>query len=192
MKNIKQLLWALFGIVCFVQVGVIASQIISYERVLKEGEVFYFKVLPLDPYDPFRGRYVTLRFENAIKAPLGDGEKKEDQHKGYAILEHSEKGDSIKEIRLSKPQSGSFLEVDIRSFNYTATKQKEETSNLVYFSLPFDRFYMREDIAPKAEKVLRARSGVNVKAKLRVREGKGVIEDLMVEQTPLSQYVLTQ
>ena len=70
MKNIKQLLWALFGIVCFVQVGVIASQIISYERVLKEGEVFYFKVLPLDPYDPFRGRYVTLRFENAIKPSL--------------------------------------------------------------------------------------------------------------------------
>ena len=188
MKNIKQLLWTLFGIVCFVQVGVITFQIINYERVLKEGEVFYFKVLPLDPYDPFRGRYVTLRFENTNNAPLAEGEIAGETSKAYALLEHHEKGDRIKEIRFKKPVQGDFLEVNV----YSTTRAKKGDSNTVYFSLPFDRFYMREDIAPKAEKVLRARSGVNVKAKLRVREGKGVIEDLMVEQTPLSQYVLTK
>jgi len=58
-------------------------------------------------------------------------------------------------------------------------------------SLPFDRFYMREEIAPKAEQVLRARSGVTVNAKLRVLNGKGVIEELMVGETPLSQFVLS-
>lgn len=188
MKQIKQLLWVLFGIVCFVQVGVIASQIMSYERVLKEGEVFYFNVLPADPYDPFRGRYVTLRFQNANSARLAKDEIAEEKSKGYAILEHQEKGDVIKEIRFKKPAHGDFLEVNVHSMAYI----KQDDSHSVYFSLPFDRFYMREDIAPKAEKVLRARSGVTVKAKLRVREGKGVIEDLMVGQTPLSQYVLIQ
>ena len=189
MKQMKLFAWICFGVLCVVQLGAILFQVMHYERILKEGDVFYFKVLPLDPYDPFRGRYVTLRFENAIKAPLAEGEKKEEQLKGYAILEHKEKGDGIKEIRLIKPQSGSFLEVDIRSLNYTTTKQKEDAPNLVYFSLPFDRFYMREDIAPKAEQVLRQRSGVTVLAKLRVLEGKGVIEDLMVGETPLSQFV---
>lgn len=187
MKHTKQLLWALFGVLCVVQVVVIALGIMRYERILKEGEVFYFKVLPLDPYDPFRGRYVTLRFENANKAPLAEGETLEEQTKGYALLEHHEKGDRIKEIHFKKPVQGDFLEVNV----YSTTHAKKGDSNTVYFSLPFDRFYMREDIAPKAEKVLRIRSGVSVKAKLRVQDGKGVIEDLMVEQTPLSQFVLT-
>lgn len=186
MKHTKQLLWALFGVLCVVQVVVIALGIMRYERILKEGEVFYFKVLPLDPYDPFRGRYVTLRFENANKAPLAEGETLEEQIKGYALLEHHEKGDRIKEIHFKKPVQGDFLEVNV----YSTTYAKKGDSNTVYFSLPFDRFYMREDIAPKAEKVLRIRSGVSVKAKLRVQDGKGVIEDLMVEQTPLSQFVL--
>lgn len=188
MKYTKQLLWTLFGVLCVVQVGVIALGVMRYERILNEGEVFYFKVLPLDPYDPFRGRYVTLRFENANNAPLAEGEIAGETSKAYAFLEHHEKGDRIKEIRFKKPVQGDFLEVNVHS----TTRAKKGDSKTVYFSLPFDRFYMREDIAPKAEKVLRARSGVVVKAKLRVREGKGVIEDLMVDQTPLSQYVLTQ
>lgn len=63
---------------------------------------------------------------------------------------------------------------------------------MVYFSLPFDRFYMREDLAPKAELLLRAGSGVALKAKLRVLEGKGIIEDLVVGDVSLSQFILTQ
>ena len=190
MKNIKPLLWIFFGVLCLIQVGVIVFQIVSYERILKEGEVFYFKVLPLDPYDPFRGRYVTLRFENTY-APIAQGQRSTKYESlGYAILEHQEKFDSVKEITFVKPQMGSFLEVNVKDDYYITTKKN--VSSMVYFSLPFDRFYMREDIAPKAEKVLRLRSGVSVKAKLRVLEGKGVIEDLMVDQTPLSQYVLTR
>lgn len=188
MKYTKQLLWTLFGVLCVVQVVVIALGVMRYERILSEGEVFYFKVLPLDPYDPFRGRYVTLRFENANSAPLAEGEIVGETSKAYALLEHHEKGDRIKEIRFKKPAQGEFLEVNVYSTNNT----KKDARNTVYFSLPFDRFYMREDIAPKAEKVLRARSGITVKAKLRVHDGKGVIEDLMVDQTPLSQFVMAK
>lgn len=194
MKRIKQLSWALFGAVCIIQISVIAFGIMNYERILKEGEAFYFKVLPLDPYDPFRGRYVTLRFENVTKAPLAEGETFKEQSKGYALLEHHEVGDSIKSIYFKKPLKGDFLEVTVHSIQQgkqTYKDEKLDPLNTVYFSLPFNRFYMREEIAPKAEKVLRMRSGVVVKAKLRVLEGKGVIEDLMVEQTPLSQFVLT-
>jgi uncharacterized membrane-anchored protein len=185
MKQIKNLLWGFFGLLCVVQLGVIGVQIWSYERILKEGEVYYFNVLPLDPYDAFRGRYVTLRFENATKGPTHDGELRKNASKAYAILEHNENNDSVKEVRFSKPHESHFLEVNV----YKSTTQKTDASNLVYFSLPFDRFYMREDVAPKAETLLRARSGVKVKAKLRVLNGKGVIEDLMVGETPLSSYL---
>lgn len=73
MKNYKLILGIVFGVLCLAQIGVVLFQIMSYEKILKEGESFYFKVLPLDPYDPFRGRYVTLRFENATKAPIAQG-----------------------------------------------------------------------------------------------------------------------
>ncbi|ATB70426.1 hypothetical protein SJPD1_2330 [Sulfurospirillum diekertiae] len=189
MKNIKLLSWIFFGFLCVVQVGVIAFQILSYERILKEGEVFYLKVSPLDPYDPFRGRYVTLRFDTATKAPLAEGEAMRERPKAYAIFEHSDQKDNIKEIRFTKPLSGNFLEVNVEP-RYQSMPQKEDVSKLVYFSLPFDRFYMREELAPKAEKVLRQNSGITVSAKLRILEGKGVIEDLMVADTPLSQFVL--
>jgi len=188
MKTIKLFSWIFFGLLCVAQLGVILFQIVNYERILKEGEVFYFKVLPLDPYDAFRGRYVSLRFENVTKAPLAEGEVSRDEpSKGYAILEHNENGDAIKEVRFTKPSSGNFLEVDVNFIHQDSSSQKSAT-----ISLPFDRFYMREEIAPKAEKVLRARSGVTVNAKLRVLEGKGVIEELMVGEIPLSQFVLSK
>ncbi|QIR75492.1 GDYXXLXY domain-containing protein [Sulfurospirillum diekertiae] len=189
MKNMKLLSWICFGLLCVVQLGVIVFQIMSYERILKEGEVFYLKVSPLDPYDPFRGRYVTLRFDTATKAPLAEDETMREHSKAYAIFEHSDQKDSIKEIRFTKPLSGNFLEVNVHPL-YQGMTQKEDLSRLVSFSLPFDRFYMREELAPKAEKVLRQNSGITVRAKLRILEGKGVIEDLMVADTPLSQFVL--
>lgn len=109
---------------------------------------------------------------------------------GYAILEHQEKLDSVKEITFIKPQIGNFLEVNVK--NNKLKNTQNNTSSMVYFSLPYDRFYMREDIAPKAEKVLRLRSGVEVRAKLKVLNGKGVIEELLVGEIPLSEYVLLE
>ncbi|WP_333804654.1 GDYXXLXY domain-containing protein [Sulfurospirillum sp.] len=186
MKTIKLFSWIFFGLLCLVQLGVILFQITSYERILKEGEVFYFKVVPLDPYDAFRGRYVSLRFENASKVPLVGDNVDNEASKGYAILEHKDSRDIVKEVQLNKPSSGNFIEVAINYINHE--KDNHISANI---SLPFDRFYMREEIAPKAEKVLRARSGVSVNAKLRVLNGKGVIEELMVGETPLSQFVLS-
>jgi len=189
MKQMKYLLWGFFALVCVVQVSVIGIQIWSYERILKEGEVYYFNVLPLDPYDAFRGRYVTLRFENANKAPTTEKAiKGEGPSKAYAILEHDEASDRIKEVRYTKPFNEHYLDVNVFP-SLKMTTQKSDDAQLVYFSLPFDRFYMREDIAPQAEKLLRVRSGVKVKAKLRVLDGKGIIEDLRVGETSLSHYV---
>lgn len=194
MKWIKQLSWSLFGILCLAQVSVIGFQIVKYERILTQGEIFYFDVLPLDPYDPFRGRYVTLRFKDANKAPLAKEDEfmEEQRIKGYALLEKQEDVTVIKEVTFHKPKRSNFLEVTLSSTDtlYRGINEKHET--MVYFSLPFDRFYMREDLAPKAELLLRAGSGVALKAKLRVLEGKGIIEDLVVGDVSLSQFILTQ
>ncbi|MBN1840418.1 MAG: GDYXXLXY domain-containing protein [Campylobacterales bacterium] len=192
MKWIKQLSWILFGILCLSQVSIIGLQIMKYERILTKGEVFYFDVLPLDPYDPLRGRYVTLRFKGANQAPLAQGEEPMEELRGYALLEQHKNITVIKEVTFNKPKGGNFLEVNVYSTDALYRDTHTTQGIMVHFSLPFDRFYMREDLAPKAEMLLRARSGVAIKAKLRVLEGKGIIEDLMVGDVSLSQFILTQ
>lgn len=183
----KKLMALLLGLACLIQLGAIGNQIWTYERVLKEGEAFWFNVRPLDPYDPFRGRYVTLRFEKANEAPLEEDEimPATFPQKGFALLERRDQGAAIRTVTLIKPLSKSYLEVDV--FGRSQPKNK----NTLLLVLPFNRFYMREDIAPLAEKVLRNQT-VNVKAKLRVLEGKGVIENLFVGDIPLAEYALSQ
>ena len=200
MKHYKLLISIAFGLLCCIQLGVIGFQIVTYERVLKEGEAFYFDVLPFDPYDPFRGRYVTIRFDwDTLKAPLvGSLEEVAKTGKTYAILEHTKGADRIKEVTPSKPDKGYFIEVTNvypeSERSEKPTKKEAKELKMIHFSLPFDRFYMREDLAPQAEKLLRFNDEKNtdIQAKIKILNGKGVIEDLIINKQPIAQYLMSQ
>ena len=200
MKHYKLLISIAFGLLCCIQLGVIGFQIVTYERVLKEGEAFYFDVLPFDPYDPFHGRYVTIRFDwDTLKAPLvGSLEEITKTGKTYAILEHTKGADRIKEVTPSKPDKGYFIEVtNVYPESERAekpTKKEAKELKMIHFSLPFDRFYMREDLAPQAEKLLRFNDEKNtdIQAKIKILNGKGVIEDLIINKQPIAQYLMSQ
>jgi hypothetical protein len=59
-------------------------------------------------------------------------------------------------------------------------------------NLPFDRFYMEEEMAPAAESAFRRRSGdesTSTHITVRIRNGFGVIEDLMFDDKPAAQYL---
>ena len=45
------------------QLFVPAKMIVDSERVIQKGKVYKFKLRPIDPNDPFRGKYMTLAFE---------------------------------------------------------------------------------------------------------------------------------
>ena len=200
MKHYKLLISIAFGLLCCIQLGVIGFQIVTYERVLKEGEAFYFDVLPFDPYDPFHGRYVTIRFDwDTLKAPLvGSLEEVAKTGKTYAILEHTKGADRIKEVTPSKPDKGYFIEVtNVYPESERAeksTKKEAKELKMIHFSFPFDRFYMREDLAPQAEKLLRFNDEKNtdIQAKIKILNGKGVIEDLIINKQPIAQYLMSQ
>ena len=60
MKNITLiLLAATFLLQWFVPLNMIMQQ----ETILKEGTVFKFKTQPIDPNDPFRGKFVVLNYK---------------------------------------------------------------------------------------------------------------------------------
>ena len=60
----KRLLPALL-VVCLLQWTVPLGLIWQHQATLRTGTVYRFRTAPVDPVDPFRGRYVQLRFEAA-------------------------------------------------------------------------------------------------------------------------------
>ncbi len=66
--NTKKFTFFTFILVALVQVYVPAKMILDQEKVWRTGQEFKFKTAPIDPNDPFRGKYITLSFaENLFK-----------------------------------------------------------------------------------------------------------------------------
>ena len=63
LMNNKKLLFSLFVITVLAQLYVPAKMIMDKEEVLLTGKEFKFKTRPIDPSDPFRGKYIILYFE---------------------------------------------------------------------------------------------------------------------------------
>src|SRR5688572_7599870 len=61
----KRSAWSLlaFLLVALVQLYVPAQMIWNREEILETGKEYKFRTAPIDPNDPFRGKYVALRFE---------------------------------------------------------------------------------------------------------------------------------
>ena len=57
-----------FILMVLAQLYVPASMIFQKERVITQGTAYKFRTAPIDPNDPFRGKYITLSFnETGVK-----------------------------------------------------------------------------------------------------------------------------
>ncbi len=85
-----------FIIVVLVQWYVPSKMIYDREDVLKTGKEYKFKAAPIDPNDPFRGKYITLSFTSNTLRVQNKKEWKRNEvvyvnfttdQEGYAIIE---------------------------------------------------------------------------------------------------------
>ncbi len=175
-----------FVIVALIQIFVPLQMIWQQEDVLSSGEVYKFKTRPIDPTDPFRGKYITLQYEiNSFAmadTTYAYGDKIrvyiEKDAQGYAKI-HS----------LSKTN----LELDK---DYVTAKVTGNYNGVINFELPFDRFYMEETKAYDAEKAYNQvnRDGLkqNVYALVHIKEGRSVLTDVIIDGVPIQEYVEKQ
>ena len=63
MKLAKSTILYIFILVAIIQFAIPAKMVFDSEMVIRDGKEFKFKVAPVDPNDPFRGKYITLNFE---------------------------------------------------------------------------------------------------------------------------------
>jgi uncharacterized membrane-anchored protein len=177
--------WAprLLVALCVLQLGVPGFMIARREHVLNTGRAFKFKTEPVDPYDAYRGRYVALGFEAAsakgVSAPpdLTQGERV------YALLGEDDKG-FAKVVALSreKPAGGAYLKARV---DYPLRDE-------VRLRFPFDRYYMEEGKAPRAEWAYRqhSRRGVaDASAVVRVLGSQAVLQALLVDGVPIEDFL---
>jgi uncharacterized membrane-anchored protein len=175
----------LFIVTCVAQLAYPASMIVGYERTLRAGTPLRVRCQAVDPSDLLRGRYVQLRLES-FTIPA---ERPEAYHRSqtvYALLEADAAGFArLGGIRDEAPERGLYLPAEVLAVNPDTRE--------VTVGLPFDRYYMDEYDAPRAEAALRSSaSRGDAFVVLRVREGRAAIEDLFVGGRPIAELLSGQ
>jgi uncharacterized membrane-anchored protein len=129
MKNMRFILFVIFAVV---SVAAPLSIIWKYENTLRYGKTYKFRTKPVDPYDAFRGRYVTLAFENDWLARPGDEKNHDRENIMYVRLGTDAEG-FAKPVEANRtPLTGDdVITVD------TAWRSGEQ----LHFKYPFDRYY---------------------------------------------------
>ncbi len=172
---------ALIVLIAVVQLAVPAVMIRARERTLREGQSFRFACEPVDPYDAFRGRYIRIAVDTQ-RVPWTDHEPNTRRSRAmYAILETGGDGYArVASVTNRRPSDAAFVRAKIWAL--------DPASGEAQVRLPIDRFYLPDHEAPEAERAyMRSLSGGSRAADVvvRVRNGDLVVEDLLIEGTPI-------
>jgi uncharacterized membrane-anchored protein len=144
----KKIIFLVFCLIVVAQLYVPAKMIFDREDILITGKAYKFKTAPIDPSDPFRGKYIVLNFEaNTAQVPADTSWDYNTpvyvmltvDTSGYAKVDavSHDKPDSAKDFVLAK--SLYFNNID----------------NTITIDYPFNRYYMEESKAQDAEDLYR-------------------------------------
>lgn len=185
----KRYLFAGFILVALVQLFVPANMIWQAEGTIREGNEFHFKVAPVDPNDPFRGKYISLAFEaDEITVP---GNNWAGFDEVYARIHKGKDGFAqIQDLSQSPPED---TEDFIRVAVYMMTQFKDSTA--ITISYPFDRYYMEESKALAAEKLYSesvSDSRQRTYGVVFVKNGKASLTDVRINDLSIQEAVARQ
>lgn len=182
MKSLRLALWIVLALV---QLAVPAWMIVGEERILRDGRPLKLHTRPVDPADVFRGRYVALGY-HVEQAPR-ELVRGHFEHGDTAYLELREGADGFGELvalHKEKPPGELVLTAKVNFL----------TPEMVGVELPFNRYYMDENMAPHAETAVGALEPERPDAwvTIRVLGGRGVIEELYLGGKPVRDFLLDQ
>ena len=185
-KTTHSLSLAFLAVAILSQLIVFASIINKREAILRKGTVLRFNIEPVDPFDAFRGQYVSLWFPDAQHCPSTIQTNRFE--KGQRIYVRFEDGTN----GLSRPVEVSRLKPDWDSGIWLKTRARWNRGIDVTFVFPIDRFYADEKTAPKIEGLVsfRTRDVVsNACAVVRAYQGTFLLEDLEFDGMPVHDYI---
>lgn len=166
-----------FAFLCLAQWYIAGRMIGENEKVIRTGAVIKLRTAPIDPNDPFRGKYITLNFSD-IALEVDDASIWQNNDEAYITFREDQDGFHLPDhISPGIDSESTYLKVRVNDIIDTPEEQK------VYIEYPFDRFYLEEKKAPEAEqKYLEALADPTIQtyAKIYVQDGKGMIDNVFI------------
>ena len=171
-----QLRFGLFVLVALLQLSFPAKLVFDSNKVLWMGTELKFETRPVDPADPFRGRYVALNFAaNQFEEKTAHSWKRNSPI--FVLLDQDDQGFArIKGLSAVRPAADELFVKARITYIY-------DNQITVYY--PFSKFFMEESKAPEAEKIYReAGEGY---ALVKVYHGEAVLQDVVVKGKSLNE-----
>ncbi len=184
-------IFIIFVIVAIAQLFIPTKMILDQEDILDTGTVYKFRTQPVDPSDPFRGKYIDLRYEMSSARTNDNSWKRDD--KAFLYLEVDSLGfaktDTISKQKLKNKKD--FIMVKINRFDDKLWIKN--SGFMVHFNLPFYRFYMEESKAKPAEDAYRKaqRDSLlnNIYGLVYIKDGEAVLKDVIINDVSIAKYV---
>lgn len=177
-------IFSIFVVVVLAQLFVPAQMILDQEHVIASGTAYKFRTQPIDPSDPFKGKYIRLNYEMnsafSTDSTLTRGQtifiRLKTDSLGFAM---------VKEVSKDNPENGDYLKAKVDWYNNHEHK--------VLFRLPFNEFYMNEAKAYDAElahiNAQRDSLPNNTYALVYVYQEKAVLDNVFINDIPIAEYV---
>ena len=184
--NSRIVLLTAFVLVALMQLYVPAKMIWDREDVLRTGTEYKFRTAPIDPTDPFRGKYITLSYdENSIE--ISDAENWVSGESIYVALGTDKEGIArIESVSRARPTDGAdFIEAQVWYVS-------ESDPRRLMIDYPFDRYYMEESKAQEAEDTHRRAQRDTTRityALVSVKNGDAVVKDILIDGISISEIV---
>lgn len=173
----KKIIFAVFALAIIL---IPVYMIFRSEAVLTNGHQHKLRLQGRDPFDPFRGKFLRLRFENRV--PCENGIKEGDI--GYVLLEKDTSGFSrFSYVQKSRPSHSDYLEAKVMSVYGGEAEMDFDNLN---------KFFINEDVATEAEEILGDYAQMapdKIHLTIRVLDGEARIEDIIVKAKTLMNYI---
>lgn len=172
-----------FAGMIILQLAVPAFMIVKYETTVVSGKEFRFRTAPIDPEDPFRGKYITLSYEATSFLSNATDMFSENQEVFVSLQNDSLNFVKISNISSEEPSGADFVTGVVSYID-------GEPSGKINISYSFNRFYMEETRAPRAEQVFgnatRERKE-DTYALVSVYKGKAVVKDVFIGEVSIKE-----
>jgi uncharacterized membrane-anchored protein len=183
----KYLVFTGFFLLMIAQWFVPVNMIRSNENVLKNGKVFRFQTQPIDPNNPFIGKYIWLNFKETDFNTISKDSFKNGDDIYVLIVNNSAGFAKIAGISKLKPTvTADYIKAEC---NYAERNGDTVSVSIDY---PFTKFYMDEYKAPKAETEYRKANldtSRTTFALVAILNGDAVIKDVMIDNRSVKSIV---
>lgn len=178
----------LFIVVALFQWAVPVSMIVESESTITDGNEYRFKTMPVDPSDPFRGKYITLSFEEEQYQADTVPQFLSGMH-AYVTVEVDEEGfANLTNLSLDEMSDIDYDQLEV----VVSSSYNDGYLQQVRLELPFTRFYLEESKASDAEQAYwsaQLDSAANTYALVRVKGGKARVVDVKINEKSIGEIV---